>query len=262
MTPTSPKQIQVFLLHCAFYNNYGARNTVDYFNDDIVQSNVTIEYCIFVNNSGYIVELNLRSQSMISIVGLNFSNNTVRGAMIYMQVRFYSIIISMSNVNIQENHGYSINRRGGFIYLLISEDNSTVKLSSLNFSNNHFSSDDGGIYISGTFEKTSQFYIQNSYFANNFGFGPGTVIYSSLTSASDYIYTYMIAIENCTFIHNKGKSIVYVAMVYYHSPAFLVLNGEFSNNSGTPLELFNIILVGNGNTIFRNNKADTGVAYK
>ena len=257
---TSLKQIQLFLLHCAFYNNYGARNTIDYFNDDIVQSNVTIKHCILANNSGFIVELNLQSQSLISIVGLNFSNNIGSRAMIYIQVRFYSIMISMSNINIQGNYGYSANRRVGFIYLLIEKDNSTVKLSSLNFSNNQFTNNDGGIYISGTFQKTSQFYIQNSYFANNVGYGSGTAIYSSLTSTSAYMYTYMIAIENCTFIHNKGKSIVYVAMVYYRSPAFLVLNGEFNNNFGTPLELFNIILVGNGNTSFHDNKADTGAA--
>ena len=59
LSPTSPKQTQLFLLHCAFYNNYGVRNVLDYFNDDIVQLNVTIEHCLFVNNSGYIVESNL-----------------------------------------------------------------------------------------------------------------------------------------------------------------------------------------------------------
>ena len=32
-------------------------------------------------------------------------------------------------------------------------------------------------------------------------------------------------------------------MEYYLLPAFLVLNGEFNNNIGTPLEVFNIILV-------------------
>ena len=64
-----------------FYNNYGARNTIDYVNDDVVQSNVTIEQCSFENNSDYgfsIVELKLKSQSFISIDGLNFSNNAGR----------------------------------------------------------------------------------------------------------------------------------------------------------------------------------------
>ena len=86
ITPTSPKQIQIFLLHCAFYNNYGARNTLDYVNNDVVQSSVMIQHCIFANNSDYgvtIVELNLQSQSIINIVGLNFSSNTGRGAMIH-----------------------------------------------------------------------------------------------------------------------------------------------------------------------------------
>ena len=124
--------------------------------------------------------------------------------------------------------------------------------------NNHFSSNGGGIYILGTFQTISRFYIQNSYFSNNFGFGPGTVIYSSLTYTTDS--TYLIVTENCTFIHNKGKSIVYVAMEYYLLPAFLVLNGEFSNNIGTPLEILNTIMVVTGNTSFHQNKADTGAA--
>ena len=111
ITPTSPKQIQFFLLHCAFYNNYGARNTLDYVNNDVVQSNVMIQHCIFANNSDYsvlIVELNLQSQSIISIVGLNFSSNTGKGAMIHTHISFNGIMISMKNISIQQNYGYSV----------------------------------------------------------------------------------------------------------------------------------------------------------
>ena len=49
-------------------------------------------------------------------------------------------------------------------------------------------------------------------------------------------------------------------MEYYLLPAFLLLNGEFSNNIGTPLEIFNIILVVTGNTSFHQNKSDAGAA--
>ena len=259
--PTRYKQIHFCMVQCAFYNNYGARNTIDYVNDDKVKSNVMIKHCSFANNTDYgvsVVELNIQSQSLITIAGLNFNNNTGRGAMIHTHVRFDNIMISIKNINISGNNGYSVYKRGGFIYLSILKDNSTVKLSQLNFTNNCFSSNGGGIYILGTFAITSQFYIQNSYFANNFGFGRGTVIHSSLTCITDN--TYLITIENCNFSNNKGKSIVYVAMEYYLLPAFLVLNGEFNNNSGTPLELFNVILVGNGNTSFQDNKADNGAA--
>ena len=41
---------------------------------------------MFANNSDYcvwVVELNLQSQSLINIAGLNFSTNTSRGAMIH-----------------------------------------------------------------------------------------------------------------------------------------------------------------------------------
>ena len=49
-------------------------------------------------------------------------------------------------------------------------------------------------------------------------------------------------------------------MEHYYLPSFLVLNGEFYNNTGTPLQLLNIILVGNGVSRFHNNKADVGAA--
>ena len=49
-------------------------------------------------------------------------------------------------------------------------------------------------------------------------------------------------------------------MEHYYLPSFLVLNAEFSNNTGTPLYLYNVILVGNGVTRFQNNKADAGAA--
>ena len=106
------------MLQCVFYNNYGARNTIDYVNDDVVQSNVTIEQCSFENNSDYgvsIVELKLKSQSFISIDGLNFSNNAGTGAMIYINVHFNSIMISIKNIIIWGNYGSSVYRRGGFI---------------------------------------------------------------------------------------------------------------------------------------------------
>ena len=152
-----------------------------------------IQHCIFANNSYYgvsVVELDLQSKSMISIGGLNFCYNTRRGAMIYTHVSFDRIMISMNNIIIQGNYGYSVYRRGGFIYISILKDSSTVKTSNLNFTDNHFTSNGGEIYILGTFQKTSQFYIQNSYFANNFGFGPETIIYSSLTCTGDNTYVY------------------------------------------------------------------------
>ena len=66
ITPTSHKQTHFCLLQCVFYNNYDAGNTIDYVDDDVVQSNVTIKQCSFENNSDYvvsIVELKLKSQS-------------------------------------------------------------------------------------------------------------------------------------------------------------------------------------------------------
>ena len=63
-------------------------------------------------------------------------------------------MISMKNVNIQGNEGYSVYRGGGFIYLSILKGNNKIKLSKLNFTNNHCSSNGGGIYILGIFQTT------------------------------------------------------------------------------------------------------------
>ena len=82
ITPTSHRQTHFCLLQCVFYNDYGARNTIDYVNDDVVQSNLIIEQCSFENNSDYgvsIVELKLKSQSFINTDGLKFSNNAGTG---------------------------------------------------------------------------------------------------------------------------------------------------------------------------------------
>ena len=259
--PAGHKQLHLWLLQCVFYNNQGRRNMIYYVIDEVGQSNVVIKQCVFANNSDYgvsLVELNLQLRSRINIGSLNFINNTGKGAMIHAHVHFNDIMISMTNINMKRNYGYSVYRRGGFIYISILKDKCIIKLSKLNFTNNYFSSNGGGIYILGTFQTTCQLYIQDSFFKNNFGFGPGTVVYSSLTCTTDN--TYLISIKNCIFTHNKGRSIVYVAMEYYLLPAFLVINGEFSNNTGTPLELFNVILVGNGNTKFQDNNGDTGGA--
>ena len=161
----------------------------------------------------------------------------------------------MSNITLDGNFDTSA---GGVVFKYLSSNHSIIKASRLNFTNNYFIGDGGDVNILGTFQVCCQIYIKDSYFSNNSGFSHGSIIHSSLTCVDDK--SYMIIIENCTFTHNKGKSIVHVGMEHYYLPAFLVLNAEFSNNTGTPLHLYNILLVGNGITRFWNNKADVGAA--
>ena len=116
----------------------------------------------------------------------------------------------------------------------------------------------GGINILGIFQVSCKIYIADSCSKNNFGLSHGSGIRSALICVTDN--TYLIFIQNCIITHNKDRSIVYVGMEHYILPAFLLLNAEFNNNTGTPLQLFIVILVGNGVTRFQNNRADVGAA--
>ena len=249
------------LSKCDFYNNSGGRNMIGYI---IIgaSSELLIENCTFVSNSNYdITMMELYVQSIASLVGIKDSqfNNNSGSAVIYFQIRSKDIVTSLFNIKMMNNNGFATEKEGGFILFEVSEDNSTLIINELTFSKNHYTSNGGGVYIIGSFQSSFQCYIQDSYFEDNFGFGSGSIVYSSLSCATEK--TYVVHIDNCTFIRNEGNSIVYVAMEYYILPVFVVLSDtEFSNNSGTPLHLFNAALVGNGSSVFEGNKADTGAA--
>ena len=161
----------------------------------------------------------------------------------------------MSNIILDRNFDTSA---GGVVFRYLSNNHGIIQASRLNFTNNYFIGDGGGVNILGSFQVGCQIHIKDSYFNNNSGYSHGSIIHSSLTCTTDK--SYLIIIENCTFTHNKGKSIVYVGMEHYSLPAFIFLNADFSNNTGTPLYLYNIMLVGIGITRFCNNKADVGAA--
>ena len=146
---------------------------------------------------------------------------------------------------------------GGVVLKYNSNEYSSINASKLNFTNNCFIGDGGGLTFWVLFRKAVRC-IKNSYFINNFEFSPGSVIHSSIACVADM--TYLIFIDNCKFTHNKGISIVYVCMEHYFLQAFLVFNVEFNNNTGTPLQLFNVILVDNGVSRFCNNRAEKGAA--
>ena len=253
------KQSTLIMSLCSFYGNHGGLNMVSL----VVAgepSQVSVDHCTFLNNkySFSFIEFSVWSKSILSISDLSFNNNTGAKIIMYLYMYSFGIKASVFNINIERTFG-SIR---GLIYIFSSRGNSTIKFSKLNFINNVFDRNSGGINILGSLQETFQIHIQDSFFSNNSGLDAGTVIYSSLmcTTTTDGIY--LIFIENCTFSYNKGQSIVYVGMEcsYYFLPAYLILNTEFINNTGTPLKLFNIILVGSGTSRFQNNIADLGAA--
>ena len=256
-------KLQLQLYNCDFYNNSGGRNMINYIVTG-APSELAIENCTFVNNSNSditMVELNMQSTgTLVSIKHSEFTNN-LEDAIIYFQIRSRHIVSSLFNISMINNVGSSTKTEGGFILIEVSEDNHILNITKLTFMKNHHGiySNGGGIYVSGSFQSSYQCYIQDSQFESNLGYSSGTVIYSSLSCTTER--TYMMVIDNCTFIHNKGDSIVYVAMDYLVLPVLLVLGDTmFSDNHGTPLHLVNAALVGNGNTIFESNRADTGAA--
>ena len=215
-----------------------------------------IDRCTFLNNNYSNAILKLEVQTKVLILSnLNFAANTNKEGVIH--ILFYStnfsVLISMYNIILERNFDTSA---GGVVLRYNSNDYSTIQASKLNFTKNHFIGEGGGINILGTLQKGCQMYIKSSHFINNFGFSPGSVIHSSIACLADK--TYLIFIDNCIVTHNNGKSMVYVCMEHYFLQVFLVLNAEFYNNTGTPLQLFNVILVGNGVSRFHNNRADVG----
>ena len=255
---------KLHLSSCSFYNNTIGRNMISFYLGGN-KTHAVIENCTFVNNSNHaetLIELSVKSQSLFDIIHSNFSDNK-HGALVYAQVRFVNATLSMENVNIVNNSGSSLHKPGrAFLFFELFEDNCIVNLTILNIRNNHFASNikGGGIYITGTYEKKFTGHIQYSTFENNFGFGAGSVIHSSLKCSSVSDNSYVISINNCVLRNNTGYSIIYVAMEYNAVPAFLLLNAEFINNNGAPLKLVNSILVGKGNTTFRDNQATKGAA--
>ena len=247
------------LSSCQFHDNSGRRNMLSY-NIEEVPSYLVIDNCEFFNNLEYditLVELNMNCNGSVEILNSNFDKNSGT-ALMYFQIRNENMAVSINNVTMTKNTGFATEKTGGLILMEVSQDNCTLRISELNFMDNHYSSNGGGLYITGTFETIFKCYVENSHFENNFGFGDGSVIYSSLRCATEK--TYLMFIDNCMFTRNQGNSIVYASMEYYVLPAFLILNGIFSHNDGTALKLFNAVLVGKGTTVFEHNEADTGAA--
>ena len=224
------------LLHlfmCKFYNNYEGRNMIGYTIEGASPVKLLIENCTYVDNSKYditMMELNMHSTNTSAIVkDTEFINNS-GSAIIYFQIHTKNIVTTLYNIKIMNNYGFATEKEGGLILVEVSGDNCILNVTGLTFNENYYASIGGGIYVTGSFQSSYQCYIKDSCFGNNSGIGSGTVVYSSLSCATEK--TYVMFINSCRFIHNEGNSIVYIAMEYYVLPVFVVLADiEFNNNS-------------------------------
>ena len=254
------------LSKCSFQCNNEGRNVIGY----IVAgepSNVLISNCTFSANKQYdvgLVELNVQSQSMVDFTDSQFANNT-GNALLYVQLRSINITVSLHGLHITNNTGSSVLRRGGLLSFRLFEDNCKVNITRLMYTMNSFARNGGGLYITGFYRTVFRCYVQDACFESNIGRGQGAVIFSILQSDSAYVFT----IYNSTFRNNTGRSIVRIGkislmedLVLTNVPSYLFLgqSTKFLNNSGTPIRLSNVILVGNGNTEFRYNVAQSGAA--
>ena len=260
----SKLQPKLSLSSCDFHSNRIGRNMIRLHVMGSLSS-LHFEHCDFINNSNHsvtVIELSTKSQSVTEFIKSSFIYNQ-QSALLLVHLHHANSTITVNGANVSNNAGYFLQKTGGFIILkLYAVENSSANLKGLNFVRNHFSGSitGGGIYIHGTFQLGFKCHIQASKFYDNIGFGSGAVLHTSLASVSVLESSFIISIDDCIFINNTGDSIVYIAMDYYVIPAFLILNGDFINNKGNPLKLVNIILVGKGNSIIKNNQAKTGAA--
>ena len=247
-----------------FQGNHGGRNMIGYITTE-QPSNLYISKCSFLNNRDYevgLVELNMQSQSVVSFVDSNLTNNA-GNALLYVQLRSSNVNISLHGLHISNNKGSSVLRRGGLLSFRLLENNCTVNITKLVYTMNSFSRNGGGIFVTGFFRNNFSFYVRDANFENNNGRGQGVIIFSILQSDNTYLFT----IYNSTFINNTGSSIVRIGkralmedLVIRNTYSILLLGKttKFINNSGTAVRLSNSVLVGDGNTIFMCNRAESG----
>ena len=256
----------VKLINCDFQYNSEGRNMIGY----IVAgepSHVLISNCNFQANTEYyvsLIELNMQSQSKVNFVNSWLANNT-GNSLLYTQLRSSNITVSLHHLNISNNTGSSVLRRGGLLAFRLFEDKCVVNITKLVYTMNHFFRNGGGLYITGSFRTNFKCYVQDARFVSNVGRGHGIIIFSALQSDS----AYLLAIYNSTFEGNTGRSIVRIGknalmedLIITNQPALLFLgrSTNFLHNAGTPIRLSNVILVGNDNTKFSYNRAESGAA--
>ncbi|XP_065911850.1 uncharacterized protein [Dysidea avara] len=248
---------------CNFINNSDGRNVIDF----IIAgqpSYLTVTHCNFVDNKRYevgLVEMNLQSRSTVDLLSSDFLNNT-GGALVYLRLLHADINISLHKIQADSNYGTSPLRRGGLISVRVFENHCIVNITKLQFIENNFDRDGGGLDVNGVYHGSFKFYVEDSQFRNNTGGSTGTVIYTLLTSDRAFLFT----IYNSSFVGNSGgSSIVRIIKrsLGDDDRLGLLLVGQstnFLNNSGGALTVTRVLVVGDGNTTFDSNTDNNGAA--
>ena len=262
LSPTTIMSI-LHISFCNFINNSDGRNVIDL----IIAgqpSYLAVTHCNFVDNKRYevgLVEMNLQSQSTVDLMSSDFVNNT-GGALVYLRLLHADINISLHKIQAVSNYGTSPLRRGGLISVRVFENHCIVNITKLQFIENNFDRDGGGLDVNGVYHGSFKFYVEDSQFRNNTGGSTGTVIYTSLTSDHAFLFT----IYNSSIVGNSGgSSIVRIIKRSLGDDAGLGLllvgrSTNFSHNSGGALTVTRVLVVGDGNTTFDSNTDNNGAA--
>ena len=251
------------LSFCDFTNNRYGQNVVGLIMYG-QPTHLIVAHSNFADNKMYqvgLVEMSMQSSSIIDFVHSDFYNNT-GSALLYLDLHSASLSISLHNVQAADNYGTSISRRDGLLAFQVFEEHCIIDITELNFTNNHFERDGGGIYINGIVRKSFKFYLKDSQLQNNIGHSSGTVMYSEIRSDIAILYS----IYNSSFISNSGgTSIVRLvkrsdSVTLDSKPGILLLGKStiFANNLGGALSIDDTLLIGVGNTTFQSNTVDNG----
>ena len=138
---------------CSFYNNHGGYDMLTYAVEGKPSMIIMIDRCTFYNNNYSNALLRLEAQTKVLVLSnLNFTANTNKEGVVYIFLYStnFSVFISMYNIILERNFDTSA---GGVVLRYNSNDYSVIQASKLNFTNNHFIGDGGGINILGTLHK-------------------------------------------------------------------------------------------------------------
>ena len=250
---------------CNFTNNSDGRNVISFITTG-QPVHLVVMSCNFIDNRRYdiaLLEINMQSQSVASLVSLNFFNNT-GSALLYLHLCHADVGVSLYNVQAIGNYGTSTFRRGGLLTFRVFENFCVVNITKLTFIKNKFERDGGGLDINGVFHESFKFSIQDSHFINNIGGNSGTVIYALLTSDHAFLFT----IYNSSFVGNSGGSSIArirkrsLGVIGNHRPGLLLMGKStvFLHNFGGALTVTEVLVIGNGKTTFDSNTDNNGAA--
>ena len=248
---------------CNFTNNSHGRNVIGLVIAGQT-SHLAMANCIFVQNKMYqvsLLEMDVQSQSTAYVGHSDFYNN-IGSALLYFELHSSNVNISLYDIKAICNNGTSITNRGGLLTYQVFEDHYNLNVRELNFTQNYFERQGGGLYINGIVGKGFRFYVQNSQFHRNIGDSSGTVIYGDLRSSDAFLLT----IYNSSFIGNSGGTSIVRVVKRSHNDildrklAILLLGKStiFENNLGGALSVNDVLLVGVGDTTFHSNTVNNG----